>query len=1239
MLRYRPHFWLALLAACSTLPTFVTIALGQPIIPTGNTATIVQPAHDASPQWLIQGGVQAGSNLFHQFQRFGLAQGQAATFQANPTISNIFSRVGGGQASVINGRLQVAGSVSNLFLINPAGVIFGRDARLDLPGSFTATTADVLAFANGHRLGDDAQTLYGNLTGNVTSYVWLNNFPSPVVNAGTIAVNSGQQVMLSGGTVINTGTIAAPGGQVTIAAVPGESTVRVSQDNQVLSLDLPVRSALVLGSESEALPQSSMTQRLPQLLAGRDVAEATGLTIENGQVRLSPGKMPITSQGHQAIVAGEITAPKIDITGERIDLQEASLNASTTNGGGQIRVGGEFQGQGDLPRAQQVNIDAGSRLAADTLVQGDGGQIIVWSDGQTWFAGAATATAGAQGGNGGLVETSGQQQLIVESTANVSTIAPQGEAGEWLLDPADLTVVAAGGTATIVADTNNPTNASRIDRPTLEAALNGNNVTLQASNSIRVDSPIDTSGNVANGNLQLDAPTINLNQPIVLRGPSNITGTATSVNVGATGSVNNGIDVAADGATVNLAAATYSVSTVGINRSVTLQGQGAGSTIVSGSGATRVFSLNGTPATNVTLRALSVNDGGSSNGGGLRNVGTNLTIEDAVFNNNQAFGGGPNGGAIQNVAGGNLTIRRTNFTNNRSFNNGGAIHASSGTTTITDSTFTTNRADRFGGAIYATNPASLNIQNTTFENSFARVNGGAIASTGGVTITGGTFRNNRAQADGGAIHSTNDLAIAGNTLFVNNIADRYGAGIFKTGNLTIDGSIFRGGTAVAGGGIFSNAGVTSITNSLFENNVVNVGVTTGDGAAIYSFQSTLNISNSTLQSNQASDFGGAIASSEGDTSITGTTINNNRARVGGGLHQNLGMTTISNAQFLNNTSQQEGGGVNLFGINNSVIQQTLIEGNQAGTNGGGIALAGPTGDLVISASTISSNTALGGSGGGLSHLGAQALNIDNSTFSNNVAAMNFDGGAIDLFPSVTGTLTQITNSTLFGNQAGNLGGGLSQAITAQTNLRNVTVANNSANQGGGLANRFGGSLTLQNTIAASNTASNDPDVAGPINSLGNNLVQNRATSTGYIASDLANGTMPLLSSLGSYGGPTQTLALLPGSPAIDAGNTPLATDQRGLGRINAPDIGAFESQGFVITAQNAISQTSDNNLTTHQLQLGISSPLGEPVNGGQVLFTAPITGPGVILSPNPTAVTIVGKNAPISLTANAMLGT
>jgi len=161
-------------------------------------------------------------------------------------------------------------------------------------------------------------------------------------------------------------------------------------------------------------------------------------------------------------------------------------------------------------------------------------------------------------------------------------------------------------------------------------------------------------------------------------------------------------------------------------------------------------------------------------------------------------------------------------------------------------------------------------------------------------------------------------------------------------------------------------------------------------------------------------------------------------------------------------------------------------------------------------------------------------------------------------------------------------------------------------------------VTLANTIIATNTAPTGPDVFGPVTSLGYNLIGNSSGGSGFVATDHL-GENPLLGPLQNNGGPTATMALLPGSLAIGAGSValavdangnPLTTDQRGSARIvnGTVDIGAFESRGFTITVTSGNNQqTAINTAFAAPLVVTVSSPYGEPVLGGEVLYLPPIT--------------------------------
>ena len=444
------------------LPLLLTFgtksAIAQITPATDGTGTVVQTQNN---QINISGGTQAGQNQFHSFQQFGVNAGQTANFMANPNIANILGRVTGGDASLINGILKVSGSNANLYLMNPAGIVFGKDASLNVPGAFTATTANGIGFGNGNWFNAVGSNNYAVLTANPTSF-GFSGLSGSIVNAGNLSVNPGQSIALVGGTVVNTGTIAAPGGDITIAAIPGGKMVRIAQAGTVLSFDLPMSDRVLINAPI-ATPLS-----LPALLTGGSVPSAMGVVVEDGVIKLTGGSASVTG----------------------------TINADGTG------------------------------------IQ-NGGNAIVYADNHLNVGGTISAKGGELGGNGGFVDMSGKASIAIAPNAKVLTTAAKGLTGTWLIDPADLEVVA--GTSGTIGGAG-----STIGADTIVTALDGTNVDLQADNSITVNAAIDARLNNSAGSLKLTAPTANLNQAIALRAGSNLSGTAATVNVGAAGTVQNG---------------------------------------------------------------------------------------------------------------------------------------------------------------------------------------------------------------------------------------------------------------------------------------------------------------------------------------------------------------------------------------------------------------------------------------------------------------------------------------------------------------------------------------------------------------------------------------------------------------------------------------------------------------------------------------------------------------------------
>jgi len=309
----------AMLAIAATMVN-TAVVQGQPIVPAPNDAgTTVTPSGD---RLNITGGQTSrdGANLFHSFQEFGLSEGQVANFISTPAIRNILGRVVGGNPSIINGLLQVSGGNSNLFLINPSGIIFGPNASLNLPAAFTATTATNIGFDSGLFNVAGAND-YSKLIGTPNTFYFNLSQPGSILNAGNLAVRPGESISLIGGTVVSTGSLNAPQGNIIVAAVPDENAVRISQEGHLLSLEIGVVDGGLLAQNG----QLSLPLSLPQLLAGAGQNSATGISVNGaGEVVLTAGLS--VESGDVAIASSTVNSQNATLSAARnLTLVESQL--------------------------------------------------------------------------------------------------------------------------------------------------------------------------------------------------------------------------------------------------------------------------------------------------------------------------------------------------------------------------------------------------------------------------------------------------------------------------------------------------------------------------------------------------------------------------------------------------------------------------------------------------------------------------------------------------------------------------------------------------------------------------------------------------------------------------------------------------------------------------------------------------------------------------------------------------
>ncbi|URR36520.1 CHAT domain-containing protein [Thermosynechococcus sp. HN-54] len=530
--QFLPSVFSRTLVSLTGLVSLLAPPLLAQITPAPNTTgTTVETVNN---QFNIGGGQFSGNgqNLFHLFHDFNVQQGQTANFLSTPHIQNILAGVNGGRASYINGLLQVTGGNSNLYLLNPAGIVFGSNAQLNLPAAFHASTAQRVHFGNG--LFDlNGSNTYSQLNGSPIGFEFASK--GLLINEGNLRVNAGQSLTLMAHQVINTGTLAAGGGTVNVVAVPESGLVRVAQEGMLLSLEIP----------QERLPAEGTIPAtdLPTLLTGGNGYPSVNSVIRNpdGTIRLvhDSTKIPLTS--NTAVIGGTIDVSsatgaggKITIAGygSNIALLNTQLTAAGATGGGTILVGGDYLGGttgtnrlDSSFNAENLFVNAGTVLNANALNHGNGGTIINWADNSTRFYGQMSARGGALSGDGGFVEVSGKQLLDFQGT--VDTTAPHGNTGTLLLDPTDIYIIDSINNFNITSSP--PFEAasgfyplSQLTIGTLLSALNSTNViittasTANSTGNIYVETPISSS---STNSLTLQADNnIIIGYPISLQG-------------------------------------------------------------------------------------------------------------------------------------------------------------------------------------------------------------------------------------------------------------------------------------------------------------------------------------------------------------------------------------------------------------------------------------------------------------------------------------------------------------------------------------------------------------------------------------------------------------------------------------------------------------------------------------------------------------------------------------------------
>ncbi len=503
----------AFLATLKALPVLLALGFaGAQAAPAVNT--VPQGGQVVAGEASIASGAarlnihQTSQRAAIDWQSFNLGANAQVDFKQPNAASVTLNRVLDALPSQIFGRITSNGQV---FLSNPAGIYFSPTASADV-GALVATTHSI----------STADFMAGKTTFD------RNGSTASVINEGALTANLGGYIALLAPEVRNDGVILAQAGTVALAA-------------------------------GEMIELQFSGTRLSKLLVN---PASVAALVDNRQAVLAPdGLILLTARGAQELRggviqhSGRLVANSLNDKGGRIVLEAdaitlaagSSLDASGATGGGQVLVGGDWQGSGAMYQASKVTMAAGAKIDASAGQSGDGGKVVLWSDihhplSVTSAHGEILAQGGLAGGIGGQVETSGHKLDV--NGIRVSTAAPtrnSGQTGRWLLDPYDFTIAASGG------------DISGADLATL---LVNNNITIETALSPTA-SPTNLIGSIGTAGdiLVKDAVSWSANK-LTLSAYNNITVSA-NLNASATASLalEFGLGAVATGNTSNFSTA------------------------------------------------------------------------------------------------------------------------------------------------------------------------------------------------------------------------------------------------------------------------------------------------------------------------------------------------------------------------------------------------------------------------------------------------------------------------------------------------------------------------------------------------------------------------------------------------------------------------------------------------------------------------------------------------------------
>jgi filamentous hemagglutinin family protein len=408
-------------------------------------------------------GRTVGNNLFHSFSQFNLSAGDVANFSGPANIQNILARVTGGSASSINGTIRSSITGANFFLINPAGVLFGPNASIDVSGSFAVSSANYLKLANGARfvasLGADDSVL---TTDPVVAFGFLNGAAGSVTVQGTLQVPEGKTLSVVGGDVSIAGAkLLSANGQINLASAKAAGEVALDPISGTIDAHaIPTRGRIDINSGA--------------------MVDASG--EGGGQIMIRGGQLVIADQGTsvKADTLGAQNGRSIDVElTEGLELRNGAQLTTSTFGTGK---GGDIAITAPSILLQGDSFDDTPRIASETFSSGTGGSIVLHADSLTLKDAAEISTSTFGAANAGTVDITATALRLIGSdfalttimaNANPQTPGDTGTGGDIVIHANSIEI---DNNAGVTALTTGSGNAGTIDIHTHSLTMRGGGI-------------------------------------------------------------------------------------------------------------------------------------------------------------------------------------------------------------------------------------------------------------------------------------------------------------------------------------------------------------------------------------------------------------------------------------------------------------------------------------------------------------------------------------------------------------------------------------------------------------------------------------------------------------------------------------------------------------------------------------------------------------------------------------------